>query len=65
LDKGHDEWEMLDEMDISIGFDHAVPSGIEVLVVEKIPTFVEGIERHDVSGHAAVNDVSAGFLFYK
>jgi hypothetical protein len=63
LDKGHDEGEMLDEMDISIGFDHAVPSGIEVLVIQEVPTFVEGIERHDVSGHAAVNDVSAECLF--
>jgi hypothetical protein len=56
---------MLDEMDISIGFDHAVPSGIEVLVIEEVPTFVKGVERHDVSGHAAVNDVSVGRLFLK
>ena len=65
MDKGHDEGEMLDEMNVSVGFDQAVPSGIEVLVIEEVPTFVKGVERHDVSGHAAVNDVSVGRLFLK
>jgi hypothetical protein len=41
LDQWEDEGEMLDEMYISISFDHAVPSGIEVLVVKEVPTFVE------------------------